>query len=107
MISPFPLHVSERYFERPERFMPDRFENDVVKTLPTMAFFPFGAGPRSCIGNHYAMLEMVMILAAIGQRYRFKPALGNTRAEVEALFTLRPKGGIPVVASLRPAAVTV
>lgn len=103
MISPYPLHMSKLYFEQPEQFKPERFENDFVKTLPTMAFFPFGAGPRSCIGNHYAMLEMVMILATIGQQYRLEPAPGYTQAEVEALFTLRPKGGIHVVASRRSA----
>lgn len=107
MISPYPLHVSENYFSRPHAFRPERFENDYVKSLPTMAYFPFGAGPRSCVGNHFAMLEMTMILAAIGQSFRLRPAPGYTPAAVEALLTLRPKGGIPVVVEPRHAEVTV
>jgi len=107
MISPYPLHINARYFPDPHAFRPERFENDYVKTLPTMAYFPFGAGPRSCIGNHFAMLEMVLILATIGQKFKVRPAADFKPAEFEALFTLRPKGGIFVNVELRDIPVTV
>lgn len=96
MISPYPLHMSPVYFDDPETFRPERFENDYVKTLPMMAYFPFGAGPRSCIGNHFAMLEMVIILATIGQTFRLRHIPNHHQVVPEALLTLSPKGGIRV-----------
>ncbi|WP_261304255.1 cytochrome P450 [Paenibacillus andongensis] len=101
MISPYPLHMHPGYFDEPETFRPERFENDYVKTLPIMAYFPFGAGPRSCIGNHFAMLEMVIILAAIGQTFRLRPTPNHLPAVPEALLTLTPKGGIRVTVERR------
>lgn len=101
MISPYPLHMSSTYFEDPHVFRPERFENDYVKKIPMLAYFPFGAGPRSCIGNHFAMLEMVIILAAIGQRFRLRHTPGHPEVLPESLLTLSPKGGIRVNVSLR------
>lgn len=101
MISPYPLHMSADYFEDPETFCPERFENAHVKSLPLMAYFPFGAGPRSCIGNHFAMLEMVIIIAAIGQKFRLRPIPNHPPAVPEALLTLSPKGGIWVTVERR------
>ncbi|MFD1953190.1 cytochrome P450 [Paenibacillus thailandensis] len=101
MISPYPLHMSSRYFDDPEAFRPERFENDDVKTLPMMAYFPFGAGPRSCIGNHFAMLEMVIIFASIGQKFRLRHIPGHPPVTYEALMTLTPKGGIRVTVERR------
>ncbi|AFC29474.1 putative cytochrome P450 [Paenibacillus mucilaginosus 3016] len=101
MISPYPLHTSDKYFDAPLAFRPERFENGLLKSLPQMAYFPFGAGPRSCIGNHFAMLEMVQILVVIGQRYRLRHVPGHPPAVPEALLTLAPKGGIRVTAERR------
>lgn len=98
MISPYPLHTSERYFDEPGAFRPERFENDYVKKIPLMAYFPFGAGPRSCIGNHYAMLEMVVILATIGQKFRLRHVPDHPEVVPEPLLTLAPKGDIRVIA---------
>lgn len=107
MISPYPLHVNPAYFEEPLKFRPERFENDLVKSLPAMAYFPFGTGPRSCIGNHFAMLEMVLVLSCIGQRFRLRPAHENSSPPIEALLSLRPKGGVRVALEQRPSAVMV
>ncbi|MEF3302190.1 cytochrome P450 [Paenibacillus sp. GYB003] len=101
MISPYPLHMSPRYFAEPETFRPERFENDFVRTLPLMAYFPFGAGPRSCIGNHFAMLEMVILLAEIGQHYILRHTPGHPPVVPEALLTLAPQGGIRVTVKRR------
>ena len=56
------MHRDARIFDDPDTFRPDRWENDLVKRLPRSAFFPFGDGPRVCIGNHFAMMEAVLIL---------------------------------------------
>ncbi|MBW5446040.1 cytochrome P450 [Cohnella sp. CFH 77786] len=98
-ISSFPLHRSSDYFPDPLVFRPERFENEMLKTIPQFAYFPFGGGPRACIGNHYAMLEMVMVLCAIGRRFRFRLAPNHHEIVPEALLTLRPKGGIRVIAN--------
>jgi len=60
-----------RWFSEPKRFNPDRFTPDFEKSLPKGAYLPFGMGPRVCIGNGFAMLEMQLVLAALIQRYRF------------------------------------
>jgi len=101
MISPYPLHMSPVYFDDPETFRPERFENDYVKSLPMMAYFPFGAGPRSCIGNHFAMMEMVIILATVGQSFRLRHIPDHPPVVPEALLTLAPKGGIRVTVERR------
>jgi len=58
-----------RYFEAPERFDPDRWSESFVSQLPKYAYFPFGGGPRACIGNQFAMMEIVLALATIGQKF--------------------------------------
>ncbi len=61
--------------------------------MPRSAYLPFGAGPRICIGNHFAMMEAHLILATLAQRVTFELVPGQT-IEPEPLITLRPKGGI-------------
>jgi cytochrome P450 len=69
-IMPYVIHRDPRWFENPNDFVPDRFAGDFEKQLPKCAYIPFGTGPRVCIGNGFAMLEMQLVLAAIIQRYR-------------------------------------
>jgi cytochrome P450 len=69
--------------------------------LPRCAYFPFGDGPRICIGNHFAMMEAVLILAAVAQRYRLALAPGFT-LELLPSITLRPKHGVRMVVQERP-----
>ena len=82
-------------FADPERFDPDRFAPEAEKALPRFAYLPFGAGPRVCIGNHFALMEGQLLLATIGQRVRLELPAG-LRVEVEPLVVLRPRGGIPM-----------
>jgi cytochrome P450 len=87
------LHRSEKYWENPEEFNPDRFSPEQVKDRPKHHFIPFGAGPRMCIGNHFAMMEMQLLLATIVQRFDFS-VVENHPVELDPLITLRPKYGI-------------
>jgi cytochrome P450 len=92
-ISPWVTHRDPRWFDDPLMFKPERWSNDLAKRLPRFAFMPFGGGPRICIGNRFAMMEAVLILATIAQHYRLE-ANAHPRIEPFASITLRPKGGV-------------
>jgi len=95
-ISPWIVHRDRDAFPDPERFDPDRF----TRPLPRSAWLPFGAGPRVCIGNHFAMLEGPIVLATMMRAARFE--IDATRTiEPETFATLRPKGGVPAVVRTR------
>jgi cytochrome P450 len=64
-------HRDPRWFDRPEEFRPERWLDGLAGRLHRYVYFPFGGGPRICIGNTFAMMEAVMVLAAVAQRYRF------------------------------------
>lgn len=89
------LHLRPDVFPEPHRFLPERFHADAEKKLPRGAFMPFGAGSRICIGNHFALMEGQLVLAAIARRFTLEPA-GDDTLELEPLITLRPKSGIPM-----------
>jgi cytochrome P450 len=89
-----------RHFDQPEAFRPERWEHDLAKRLPKYAYFPFGGGPRLCIGNTFAMMENVLILARTAQQFRFAVAPGQEVTPQPAI-TLRPKNGIRVVVQPR------
>ena len=61
-----------RFFDEPEKFRPERWGEERIKSLPKFAYFPFGGGPRVCIGNQFAMMELVLLLATIAQKFRFR-----------------------------------
>jgi cytochrome P450 len=87
-------HRDSKYFPSPRVFQPERWEGDLAKTLPRFAYFPFGGGPRQCIGNAFAMMESTLILATIASRYRLRAAYDAV--EPVAAATLRPKGAVPM-----------
>ncbi|HLZ90123.1 MAG TPA: cytochrome P450 [Candidatus Acidoferrum sp.] len=89
-----------RWFSEPDRFAPDRWLEPSAAKLPRFAFFPFGGGPRVCIGAGFAMMEATLLLAAIAQRYRMRLA-PDQRIEPLASITLRPKNGIQVLLEQR------
>jgi cytochrome P450 len=93
-------HRDPRYFPDPERFFPDRWENGLAARIPKFAYYPFGGGPRICIGNTFALMEAAIILAAVGQKYRFtlKP---DARIGFNPQITLLPACGIPATLSRR------
>jgi len=84
------VHRDGRWFDDPEAFQPERWQNDLIKRLPRCAYFPFGDGPRICIGNHFAMMEAVLVLATIAQRFRLSLQPGQT-LELLPSITLRPR----------------
>jgi cytochrome P450 len=85
-----------RFFDEPDAFRPERWGEERIKSLPKFAYFPFGGGPRVCIGQQFAMMELVLILATIAQKFRFRMQPGATVTPL-AFFTLRPATGIPGV----------
>jgi cytochrome P450 len=96
LISQVILHRDARYFPEPERFDPDRWSPNNPQTagLPRFAYFPFGGGPRVCVGAGFGMMEAVLLLSTIAQQFRIQIAPEQT-VEMEPTVTLRPKGGIP------------
>jgi cytochrome P450 len=91
LISQWVLHRDARWFPEPERFDPERFSPERAKAIPRYAYLPFGAGPRVCIGSHFAMMEATLLLALIVQRFRVEPLPGPPLAYAPSV-TLRPKG---------------
>lgn len=85
-----------RWFDRPEAFMPERWADDLAKRLPRFAYFPFGGGPRQCIGNTFALMEAVLLLAAVARRFRLELVPGQNVRPVPYV-TLRPEPGIRMV----------
>lgn len=81
-------------------FDPLRFTPERAASRPHYAYFPFGGGPRLCIGSAFAMMEAHLILATVAQRYRLCQGT-DVRVEPEPLITLRPRGGLPMTLDLR------
>lgn len=90
------MHRNPRYFTDPEVFNPERWADDLEKRLPRGVYFPFGDGPRVCIGKSFALMEAVLILATIAQSYRLE-LVCDQAIELQPSITLRPKHGIQVV----------
>lgn len=96
-------HRDPRYFPDPLEFRPERWLDGLERSLPRFAYYPFGGGPRICIGNHFAMLEAVLALATFVRKMRVHLVNPDARMQLLASITLRPKHPIPVVyESLEP-----
>lgn len=94
-MSPWLMHHDPRWFDEPNRFNPDRWSDGLADRLPRHAYLPFGGGPRICIGNTFAMMEAVLLLATIAQRFRLE-RVSNTPVKPHTTITLRPHGGVPL-----------
>jgi cytochrome P450 len=95
MICAWVAHRSPRYWEAPTEFRPDRWAGNFRRTLPRFAYFPFGGGPRVCIGQRFAMMEQALVLSTILPRFRVH-AVDEALPELIPSITLRPRGPVRV-----------
>jgi cytochrome P450 len=102
MMSQWIMHRHPAYWSEPDRFMPERWLAGGDR--PKLAYFPFGAGPRVCIGERFAWMEGILVLAAIGSEWQFRLRQPAAEPGLEPTVTLRPKGGLPMLARQHPAA---
>jgi cytochrome P450 len=93
---PYICQHDARWFPEPETFDPDRFLPERQQALPPFAYFPFGGGPRVCIGNTFAMMEMTLVAATLLQHLNLELAAGQEDAQPVALMSLRPKGEVTI-----------
>jgi cytochrome P450 len=96
MISPYVMHRHPAFWERPDAFDPERFAPDRSAGRPPYVYFPFGGGPRQCIGKGLALIEAQLILATVAQRFQLRHVTGHA-IEPLAQVTLRPRGGMPMI----------
>lgn len=94
------MHRDARFFPEPDRFDPERFSAENEKHIPKYAYIPFGAGPRVCIGNSFAMMEAKLVVATLARRFHLSHAPGHI-AEPTRVFTMRPKYGMAMIAHPR------
>jgi cytochrome P450 len=95
LMFPYLMHRDERWWPEPERFDPDRWNDESESQRPKYAYVPFGAGPRMCIGENFAWMEAILVIAALAPRWRLRLAPGQT-VVAEPRVNLRPKGGLPM-----------
>jgi cytochrome P450 len=92
-LSQFAVHRDARFWTAPERFAPERWLDPAAERVPRGAFFPFGDGPRRCIGEHFARAEAAIVLATLARAWSPDRAT-HEPVELEAKVTLRPRGGL-------------
>jgi cytochrome P450 len=97
LLSPWVTHRRPDLWDDPEHFDPERFTAERSAGRPRFAHFPFGAGPHLCIGSAFALTEATLVLAAVAQRYHLD-LVGDAEVVPEAIVTLRPRGGLPMMA---------
>jgi cytochrome P450 len=95
------VHRDPRWYSEPERFLPSRWADGLLKRLPRCAYFPFGDGPRVCIGNHFAVMELVLVLATILKRFKVR-RVSNEPIRLRPRMTLAPDGPVELVLEKRP-----
>ena len=95
VVSPYAVQRSEKYWDKPDEFDPERFNAANIKSIPKFAYFPFGGGSRLCIGNNFAMMEMQLVTAFMCSKFDFTLPAGF-EVETQPFITLRPKDGIPL-----------
>ena len=96
------VHRDPRYFPDPERFLPERWTDEFQRSLPRFAYFPFGGGPRVCIGAQFAMMEATLVLATVAQRYSLR-MVPDHPVETSPSITLRPRYGLRMTLHRREA----
>ncbi|HEX6330867.1 MAG TPA: cytochrome P450 [Actinomycetota bacterium] len=100
VVSPWLLHRDPRWWTEPTAFRPERWSPEESAGRRRDIFLPFGAGPRRCVGEPFAWMEAVLLLSTIARRWRFRPTSGRP-VELQAVVTLRPRHGLPMIAQRR------
>jgi len=95
LMSQYIMHRDQRFHPDPTRFDPNRWLPEVASARPRFSYFPFGGGTRICIGEQFAWMEGVLLLATIAQRWTLR-FVGTGAPEIEPRITLRPRGGLPM-----------
>lgn len=94
-VAPYYLHHREDLYPDPARFDPERFSEEEIRKRPKYCYHPFGLGPRTCIAETFARMEMKIFLALFLRRFDFE-LKGPKKLDLEAMVTLRPRKGLPV-----------
>jgi len=100
LMSPWVMHHDSRFFPEPYDFDPERWRPEVRDARPKFSYFPFGGGPRVCIGEQFAWMEGVLLIATIAQKWKLGLAPGQL-VEPKAMVTLRPRYGMRMVIEAR------
>jgi cytochrome P450 len=94
-LCPYTMHRHPQWWRDPDRFDPDRFADEAVRTRPRFAYFPFGGGARQCLGEPFARMEVLMILGALLRQFRLHPRERGA-VRVRAGIVLEPRHGLRV-----------
>jgi cytochrome P450 len=97
LLSQFVMHRDERYYKNPLSFDPERWIPEAREARPAFAYFPFGGGPRRCIGEGFAWMEGILLLATIGQKWQLR-LVPHHPVALKPVVTLRPKHGMKMIA---------
>jgi cytochrome P450 len=100
VMSQWVTHRDARWFENPTKFDPERWTPEAENARPKFSYYPFGSGPRICIGEGFAWMEGVLLIATLAQKWKMRLA-PNQRFELQPLITLRPKYGVQVTLQKR------
>jgi cytochrome P450 len=100
LMSQYVMHRDARYFPNPEHFDPERWSPEARDSRPQFSYFPFGGGPRRCIGEGFAWLEGVLLLATLGQQWQMR-LVPNHPVALRPVITLRPKHGMRMILNRR------
>ncbi len=100
LMSPWVMHHDARFYPEPYKFDPERWTVEARESRPKFAYFPFGGGPRVCIGEQFASMEGVLLIATIAQQWKMRLA-PDQRVEPKPMITLRPKYGMRLVLQSR------
>jgi cytochrome P450 len=100
IVSPYVTHRHPEFWTNPDAFRPERFRDGLPSGADRFAYFPFGGGPRVCMGAQFALMEAKIILATLATRFR-PSVVPSHVVGLDPQVTLRPRGGMPMI--LEPA----
>lgn len=89
------MHRDARWFEEPDAFRPERWTPEFRQSLHRYAYFPYGGGPRLCIGDRFSEMAIRLIMASFGQRWKVRPDPTH-KVEMMPFLTLKARGGLPL-----------